>query len=253
MKHVHFFGCSLTAGDELSDEEFFPWKKECSVQEYYSKRNELFMKDPFFHDSYVDSNKAKSYTSMFDINGFSFHNHAKNGSGIREIIFKILTVINQVGLDNISAIYMQIPPSLREEYIHTTGVDSLQLSSIGIKNDNNIENYIKTKLFSHDIVLHQTVNDLLDLVFINSYIKSVNIPFYMVILDDNLDIRFQDIKERTCNYQYLENLVLKNINRIDCRCRELLNSPKELGGHFSQAGHAIIANLVKKHILENKY
>ena len=80
MKHVHFFGCSLTAGDELSDEEFFPWKNGCSQEEYYAKRNQLFRQDIALHDRYVDSNKTKSYPSILNISGFSFYNHAKNGS-----------------------------------------------------------------------------------------------------------------------------------------------------------------------------
>lgn len=253
MKHVHFFGCSLTAGDELSDEEFFPWKRNYSVEEYYAKRNQLFQSDPNLHVRYADSNKTKSYPSILNIDGFSFYNHAKNGSGIREIIFKILRVLDQFGPDNISAIYMQIPPGLREEYIHVDGVDSFQLASVGLTENNDIENYIKAKLFSHDFILHQAVNDLLDLIFINSYITSINIPFYMIILDDNLDTRIRDINERTSEYRHLENLVLKNINSLDCRGRELFSSTKELGGHFSRKGHVIIADILKKHILENKY
>lgn len=29
MTNIHFFGCSFTAGDELTDDYFFPWKKDC--------------------------------------------------------------------------------------------------------------------------------------------------------------------------------------------------------------------------------
>ena len=64
MKHLHFFGCSYTAGDELSDEEFFPWKKDCAtIEEYYSRRNQL-MSDVSFMENYLRSNKNKAYPAL---------------------------------------------------------------------------------------------------------------------------------------------------------------------------------------------
>jgi hypothetical protein len=43
ITNIHFFGCSFTAGDELIDDYFFPWKKDClTADEYYNKRSLVF-------------------------------------------------------------------------------------------------------------------------------------------------------------------------------------------------------------------
>lgn len=254
MKYVHFFGCSYTAGDELSDDKFFPWKKDCGTpEEYYTRRNQLLSVNGSFLEEYISSNKNKAYPALIADNEIVTYNHAKNGAGIREMIFKVLELVEQQIINKSSIIYFQIPPYPREVYISHIEISSLQMSGTGIVEKEELKNYKKSKLLSHDIILDQSGNDILDIILLKSFFVSKNISFNIVLVDENLQNRHHDIQSKTCRYDYLLKLLYENQNILDIWAAGLSSCPRLTGGHHSPAGHAIIANEIKKHILENKY
>lgn len=251
---MHFFGCSLTAGDELSDEEFFPWKKDCAtIEEYYTRRNQLLSVDASLLDEYLRSNKNKAYPALIATNEIDTYNHAINGAGIREMIFEATRLVEQQIITDTSIVYFQIPPYPREVYINHLGTTSLQMNGIGIIEKEETSNYKKSKWLSHDIILDQSANDILDIILLKSFFVSKNIPFHLLLVDKNLQNRFHDIQTRTHKYDYLLNLLQKNQTILDIWATGLSFCPTLLGGHYSPAGHAIIAEEIKKHITENKY
>ena len=63
---MYFYGCSFTAGDELVDDVFFPWKKDCiDVGEYYNKRSEAFNKINVLHE-YKTQNNLLAYPAQIE-------------------------------------------------------------------------------------------------------------------------------------------------------------------------------------------
>jgi hypothetical protein len=254
MKQVHFFGCSHTAGDELSDEEFFPWKKDCATkEEYYARKNQL-LSDPSLVDEYLSSNKNKAYPALIADNEIATYNHAVNGASLREMIFKAIQLIEQQVITDTSIVYFQIPPCPREVYINHLGISSIQMAGTGLIEKEEINNYKKSKWLSHDIILDQSANDILDIILLKGFFASKNIPIYFLLLSRYLQNRIRDIQSpnHSHNYDYLNKLLLKNPNGT-IWLSDLDSCPKLLAGHDSPAGHAIIAKELKKHILENKY
>ncbi len=252
MKQVHFFGCSHTAGDELSDEEFFPWKKDCAtVEEYYTRRHQL-MSDSSLLEKYINSNKNKAYPALIADNEIATYNHAVNGASLREMIFKAAQLVEQQVITDTSIVYFQIPPCPREVYISHIEISSLQMAGIGLIDKDEINNYKKSKWLSHDIILDQSANDILDIILLKGFFASKNIPIYFLLLNRYLQGRIKDMQSRSHNYDYLEKLLHKE-TKSTIWFSDLEFCPKLMGGHNSPAGHAIIAKELKKHITENKY
>lgn len=178
MKHVHFFGCSITAGDELSDYNRFPWKNENTpIEEYYSKRNEILNFHGQYDDSYVQENKMMAYPAQIEkiTDGIKCHNHAGNGAGLGEMIYRLLKLI-YTAEQPIDYVFFQLPPPDREIIYNDTGVSSLQLSSFpGTPGNTNQSSYIKYKILSTKSFA-TTVADLSNLILLKETLTARKIP-----------------------------------------------------------------------------
>lgn len=236
MKNIHFFGCSFTAGDELSDDIYFPWKSECkTLEEYYEKRSN----SEFDHSKYQEDNKNKSYPSM--LGGI---NHASNGASLKENILKIVQLINSDTL--IDAIYLQIPPYLRELYItEDNSIESLMFNSI---DTDTTSSYIKTKILSHSDI-NFAVNDVLDLISFDNFIRNKNINFGIISFGPEL--RGRQLVLYNTPFSFL-NTELNKLDIIDFKNYVFTQKSKirYLGQHFTLEAHQHFAQVIKQHLYD---
>jgi hypothetical protein len=241
-KQVHFFGCSFTAGDELIDQDIFPWiTKEMSIQEYYNRRNE-YLADPQKNEEYQIKNKLFAYPALLNSDSWQTHNHAVNGVGLRTNIYKIMELIFNQSAD---IIFLQVPPVGRELYVYSTGfVDSVALAFEPKKPE--LKNYVKSKNVSHGIY-QSSLEDLMDIIMLSNLAKQKNVrlivlDFFFELVKRSEDIaHFEDFKFIRTNY-------IKEIEQIDLI--PLVNKIRQgklilKGGHFSRLAHQYIADEIR--------
>lgn len=250
MKDIHFFGDSFTVGDELSDDEFFLWKKDCTdKEEYYLRRNKLLSSSQKPIQSYTSSNKSKAYPSLINSVNTKIHNHAASGSSLRRIILLIVQYMH-LNLHENSIVYLQLPWYPREIYINTEWVDDIQMSSnttADLVNNNPLLHYKESKILSHNILLQQAVEDILDIILIKNFLSAKNILFYLINLHSELDIRLEDIVKQTNYYDHLLEIFKKEIEVLNI-FHKIWPRGTLLGGHIDQHTHSAIAEIIEKHI-----
>lgn len=236
MKHIHFFGCSFTAGDELSDEHWFPWKKDVnSAEEYYKKRAD----SDFDYLKYQEENKAQAYPAI--LNGI---NHAVNGMSLKECMLRIVELINSDS--KVDAIYLQIPPFLRELYITDDNtVTSLLFNSV---DKDLVKSYVQTKILTHS-ALNFAVNDTLELILFNRFMQSTNVNFSIISFGYELMLRINELQNSPFNFLIKE---LQKVEVIDFFNYAGTESTKirSLGGHFTLEAHNYFAKAIKQHLAD---
>lgn len=243
MINLHFFGCSLTAGDELSDEDFFPWKETCkSGDEYFHRRNKELL-DSNLSDLYESSNRQLAYPALINNDVYKTHSHAKNGASLRENIFRALKLIYEN--NDIGAVFLQIPPPGRE--MHIVGKDFVTtLRFASAKNsfttsEDAVGKYINAKLMSHSHVQY-SLDDLMDLLMLNNVARQRNVKFYVINMINQLETRLHDLNN-VAGFQFIHDNILKEINLI--QLPQHLKGQQTLAGHINKSGHQEFAELIQ--------
>lgn len=254
--HAHFFGCSLTAGDELSDEKYLPWKfvEEHTTESYYEKRKRLGSNYDWV--KYQEENKLQSYPALISQTdpNIKTYNHAHNGKSHRRNILDILRLVEE-STQKIDVIYFQLSPSDREIIIG----DDCIYDIIDAHGDDITQEYIIAKLKLARLE-HQSIQDSMDIHLLTGYLKTKNIPFYFLNFGGELDRRIADIKtailhnefDGTINFDFLrfeEFTNLINLSYLNFKYDRLI------GGHMPKEQHHEIAKFITQHIKEitNKY
>ena len=230
MNHIHFFGCSYTAGDELSDEEIFPWKLECKdIHEYYDRRKGKIPND------YEYRNKKMAYPALLSTPDAITFNYAKNGAGIQENMMNLLSMVSSN--TQMDCVYFQISPYGRELLIdQTNSVYTLQLSW----DLPGYEKYLEAKRSSHKF-LQYSIEDLVDLIMIHNYLSNRNIKHKFLELASWItDTRFNDLLDTKYSYLITEYKKLPRLNLSE----HINHFPLLLGNHFSRHAHVEIARLI---------
>lgn len=242
MKHVHFFGCSITAGDELTDYVRFPWKdSNISVEEYYLKRNAILNVNGIYDKSYVEDNKALAYPAQFEkiSNDIKCYNHATNGASQEEMTYQLLKLIYTK--QPIDFVFFQLPPPDREVIYNDSSVSSLQFSRL--PNDPNQRSYVKYKILSFE-PFATTVADLYNLVLVKETLTARNIPHcFLDMIGRGEDTEPREILQNYPEYWWLLNHGIELDNPF-------LHIHKEytLGTHYTLETHIRVAEYLK-----NKY
>jgi len=234
--HIHIFGCSFTAGDELSDEIWFPWKftEKHTAESFYKKRASV----PFDYKLYQKENKLLAYPNLMmslDSN-ITTYNYCHNGKSQRHNILDILTLVE----DNkeVDLIYLQMPPMNREMIIGENQIyDVSHAFPVPL-----FENYVhqRLKLSSE---LDQPVQDILDMIMLSGYLKSKGIPFYFLHISGEMIFR------RSIGSYYKVASIDKFDNIIDLQ-DVIEEKPRLLGGHLSKDQHHLVATILLNHIKE---
>lgn len=253
MKSIHFFGCSFTAGDELSDDEFFPWKKSvATVDQYFKKRSEEFT-EKNNTELYFFSNKDKAYPSKIKIDSIKCLNHAENGAAVKYLMFKILKLKGSGTIKERDVVYFQIPPFPRELYISMDDkLTSIQLSALGPGFDEKLREYGKNKIMTFSLV-QWAFEDIIDLIFLKLYLTKYNIPLEILDLDQGLDERIRIIKKSNIDFSSLIDELNHGLNLIRYGDIVPSNSQRLLAGHFDEETHSSFARFIETQIVEKKY
>lgn len=251
VKHLHFFGCSFTAGDELADSVWFPWKKDIADRhQYHKKRNEFFQsQSPSIYSNYVEDNKKLAYPNLVNADNILVYNHAKNGMAMDEIIYRIFELI-EANDKPIHGIYLQPPPYPREMFMLE---DSTEITSIHITNFDTshcgFRNYVREKIMSHSIG-NFVLNDLLYLSLLNGYIKSKNIKLFLLDIQETLKRRLGEQYDFSLFKSYID----KNCEIVDLEStiNDLYHcNYVELAGHWNARAHEILAEKISDHVRQN--
>ena len=243
MTSLHFFGCSLTAGDELSDDIFFPWKATCkSGTEYFQRRNkELLVGN--LSDKYEESNRALAYPALINNELYKTHSYAKNGASLRENIYRILKLIYEN--NNIGAIFLQLPPPGRE--MHVIGKDFVttlrfaEAKTVFTGKEDAISKYITAKLMSH-YNMQYSLEDLMDLMMLNGLARQRNIKLCIINITNQIETRLEDLKKSN-EFQFIYDNILKEITLINLP--DHLKGRQTLAGHLTKSAHQEFAELIQ--------
>jgi len=244
MKTIHFYGCSLTAGDELSDYEYPELSNHATQETYWLARQE-FLKDDQKSDEYLEKNKQKAYPAKVAAKGFETINFAENGASLEHMVYKIMLNLSDIHRPVPNAIFLQVPPTQREavfinEYPYVKTIRYNDLMPDRRKN-NKYHDYITSKIMSFDDE-HLAISDIMKLYSLKYFLAAKNIPFYLIEMTEDLSLRYSFIESDMYN-----NIVntLKDIPIIDIFpiTRTTENSVC-LAGHLTEKIHEIIANMI---------
>jgi len=243
---LDFYGCSFTAGDELSDDIFFPWKHECeSPKEYYIKRTGYFNDIPFLHE-YKRQNAKLAYPAQIEqLTGHQVFNHADNGASLREMVYKIIHQVSSN--EQTDYIFLQIPPSAREYIIDDVYPISL-LMSTAIYSDHFIkfQDYIKAKIATHE-TYSWIVDDYMDLLMLDGFLTKKKIPYKFIDIGNFLKLNRKELAGLQ-RYEFLHQEV-NNLNLI--KLSAISGLQRCFGGHYDLATHKKFAEVIVKLILSN--
>ena len=242
---MDFYGCSFTAGDELVDDIFFPWKKECTdVGEYYIKRSEEFNTAGVL-DEYKKQNYMLAYPAQIEkLTGHTTFNHADNGAGLREMVYKI---IHQVSTgDKPDHVFLQLPPTGREYVIDNIFPMTIQMSTINfVQQYARMEKYIREKV-AVSTMYSWTVDDFMDLLMLDGFLDKRNIQYTLLDVGA-LDLRRKELIGLS-RYEFLNKEIdkLKPVYLINqCEYKHLF------GGHFDADTHKRFAEYIVSNVLPN--
>lgn len=247
---VHFFGCSYTAGDELSDDKWFPWKftESHTLQSFYEKR----MTTEYDWKKYQEENKDLAYPALIEklSHNVKTYNHSENGKSQRHNILDIVRLVTSEC--EIDMIYFQLSPTGRDMIIGNTIIHNIAEANPTELTRSYVEG--KLRMSSSE---NQTIQDCLDLCMLSGFLKTRGIPFYILNLGSELLDRNNDISNAiSCNhkddivdFKFLSMEKWHDILDLSQATRKL--APSLLGGHFSQLQHQSIADHIAKHIQEN--
>jgi hypothetical protein len=244
MKHIHFFGCSITAGDELSDSNFFPWFNEINenttAEEYYNRKFAFLNSADEYYRSYQIQNKILAYPSQLEkiCKDVKCYNHATNGAGLDQLIYQLTKLIYSDA--KIDYVFFQQPPPNREAMYNVTEATSLQLSAC--HESDILNSYIKYKMLGFT-PWQNTVDELLKLVLVKEMLMHRNIPHC-----------FLDLKSRPIEDQ--PYLIIKNVTEYHWLLDQIdYDNPFEiiprrytLGKHYTLETQIELAEYLK-----NKY
>lgn len=244
MKVLHFYGCSFTAGDELSDYEY-PELANHETQETYWPARQKFLEDSRQCFEYIEKNKQKAYPAKVAARGFETKNFAQNGASLEEMIYRIILKLSEVPAEIPDAVFLQIPPIGREAvfFDHQPCVATIRYSNLqqNIMNDLKYHDYMTSKIMAFTDA-HFAISDLLKLHSLKYFLAAKNIPFYIIEMIDDLEMRYAFIKSDSYNHIIDE---LKNIPILNMA--PFLRSTENavcLAGHFAEKMHIIIADRI---------
>jgi len=243
-KVFYFYGCSQTAGDELSDgTEQFPFKLTDSLEDYFKVKLSALPTQHEYH-IYEECNKKFAYPAMitkkYNIPTLNF---ASNGKSLRH---NILDIIKHVSLESekIAHIFLQVPVTGREVYINERRINSVQLNNL-----NNpytpLNEYIKSKVISHPDI-HFIAEDIFDLILLDGFLKSKNISYTLIDFHYNLsEFRFKELTNTHLDWTTGFKPTLP-IWKLIFPHGEL----QSIGFHFTHYGHEYIADIIKVQIID---
>jgi len=244
--HIHFFGCSFTAGDELSDEKWFPWKftETHTARSFYIKRSEMIQNWEDW-ELYQFENKQRAYPKLITTLDPNINTtcYSLNGKSLRRNIFDIIKLVEE-NQEKVDCIYLQISPTDREMIFNKSGQQDIQL-----RNPVQLSAEYITEKLKITIPENQTLHDTMDMYMIDAYLKLKGIPFYFINFTEHLLHRKKDIADVNNNkigqFNFLSIDKFSNIIDImDLIERENLL----LGGHLAQYQHQLIAEYILNHI-----
>lgn len=247
MKNIWFYGCSLTAGDELFDGEIFPWKNQCdNTTEYHIQRSKIFAADRKFEIDYRAKNKELSYPKqMEEISEFKSFNQSENGASLKSMIAR--SVEDVLLKKPIDFVVFQIPINHRELLLEHNSFESIQMSGDNLPSY--LDNYRKAKIRSHP-TYQQSYEDFLDLLLYDSFLKKRNIPnIFLIINESEYSHRVRDLQETQYQYMIAEFEKLPNKFLV---YQQDFTLQRELAGHLDKQAHRKLAELLKTY-LENFY
>jgi len=243
MKHLHFFGCSFTAGDELSDDVWFPWKHECiSHDEYYTRRN-VYLGVDNNNEKYQKDNKEKAYPAKTQNNEYQTYNHSNNGESLRTCIFRAFQLM--FSKNTVDIIFIQIPPIGREFYVNKNGdTSSIQLATVESSLEP-IKSYLMAKLNSH-YLQQSSVEDCMDMMMLSNVAKQKNIPLYFIECKEEIYTRMIDMLH--LDFRFIKLNLRKEINLISFSSiydNALKENRVLTGKHLDNQAHQEMADKIK--------
>ena len=242
MTNLHYFyGCSMTAGDELVDNTGYYRFKFGETPDYFIVRNRI-LDTALKLEEYFNANKELAYPAILRKKyNLDAVNVAENGMSLRHIVTKITALVAN-SKETIGHIFLQVPIMGREHFVTSQFETSIQLTNELVGN-NELENYRRAKLISHSDV-QDSVADITDLVLLDGFLKSKNIVFTIININNTLDMRFRILiptqQQWLCKFQ--EELPIFHVALPEDWCLP--------SAHMNCYGHEQFADLLKTNAID---
>lgn len=242
MKKIFFYGCSFTAGDELSDSEYPELCNHPNLDSYLIARKK-FLEDYDQSMIYLQKNKAKAYPAKVNGRGHLCENFAENGASLEQMICEILLHVADEG-KRPDVVFLQIPPIYREALFFNEHpfIDTLMFNSLSINaNGQRYSDYLKAKVMSFD-GSHFAIADFMKLYMLQFFLDRKNIKFHLVEMKDELKLRYS-----LATADEYKNIIdsIKQIPILDASpIIESIPDSRCLAGHYKEHIHAIIADRI---------
>ena len=242
MKTVYFYGCSFTAGDELSDFEYPELCNHPNAEIYTVARRKFLATGGDKIRTYFQKNRSRSYPAKVSAAGFNCENFAENGASLEDMICKIILHVSEKKKPDI--VFLQIPPLYREALFYNEWpfIDTLMLNNLGVNvNAANYSDYMKSKIMSFD-GSHFAIGDLMKLYMLKYFLDQQNIKLYLIEMVNDLKLRYS----LATNEKY-KNIIdtIKQIPLFDVDpIVKATPSPYCTAGHFNEKIHSIMADRI---------
>ena len=245
MKVLYFYGCSFTAGDELSDYEHPELANHETQDTYWPARQKFLNENHQRGYEYVEKNKQKAYPAKVATRGFETKNFAQNGASLEEMIYTIIMELSQIPAEKPDAVFLQIPPMYREAvfFDRQPCISTIRYTNLlpNVMNDLKYHDYMTSKITAFTDA-HFAISDLLKLYTLKYFLAAKNIPFYLIEMIDELQLRYSFIESNLYNHitDDLKTIPILNIAPIIGSTENAVC----LAGHFTEKIHAIMADRI---------
>lgn len=245
MKVLYFYGCSFTAGDELSDHEYPELTNHETQDTYWPARQKFLTENHQRGFEYIEKNKQKAYPAKVATRGFETKNFAQNGASLEEMIYTIIMKLSEIPEEKPDAVFLQIPPMHREAvfFDHSPCISTIRYTNLlpNVMNDLKYHDYMTSKIMAFTDA-HFAISDLLKLYTLKYFLAAKNVPFYLIEMIDELQLRYSLIESDLYNHitNDLKTIPILNIAPI---VRSTENAVC-LAGHFTEKIHEIISSKI---------
>lgn len=245
MKVLYFYGCSFTAGDELSDYEYPELTNHETQDTYWPARQKFLNENQQRGYEYIEKNKQKAYPAKVATQGFETKNFAQNGASLEEMIYTIIMELSQIPAEKPDAVFLQIPPMYREAvfFDRQPCISTIRYTNLlpNVMNDLKYHDYMTSKITAFTDA-HFAISDLLKLYTLKYFLAAKNTPFYLIEMIDELQLRYSFIESNLYNHiiDDLKTIPILNIAPIIGSTENAVC----LAGHYTEKIHAIMADRI---------
>lgn len=244
MKKFYFYGCSFTAGDELSDHEYPELQNHSDYTSYHKAKSNFLKSSIDLKVEYLNKNLSRAYPAKVAAQGFDCKNFSQNGASLDEMIHKIILTVANNFYDLPDMIFLQIPPVAREAIFLNDFpyADSIRLTEAKFGFGGKYNEYLlkKAELFGDE---HFAISDIINLYTLKYLLNQKNIKFCLLEMTQDLKVRYDLVESNAAIQPIIKEI--KEIPIVDVKPLAMsIPYAHAFAGHYNEVVHDEIARII---------